>query len=177
VLRFCAGGKALSTDCAGNPKCGWNPAAGLYSCGTAGKADPKGKHLKKCPPSMDAGASDLGGDGPTPDKAAAAPDQAGSDGPADPDLAWLNEGFVLVPDTSLPGDAAALADLGPGELAVGLDATGFEGGAGDLGPWKDPVDEDEGCSCGVTGGSSGWPPLLLLMILLGVRSYFRRRLM
>ena len=179
VLRFCAGGQTLSMDCASNPSCGWNASSGFYSCGTNGTADPGGKYPKACPPSADAGSSDLGGDGPAPDLATAAPDLPGADGPAAPDRSRPNEGFVLLPDTAAPGDVALLAERGPGELSVGLDVTGFEGGAGDLGPWQDPDADEGGCACDVQGGPVGWPPALFLFLLFGGRrrvgQLFRRR--
>lgn len=47
VLQFCAGGNVLTLSCASS-QCGWNPSGGFYDCGTAGQADPSGKHPKTC---------------------------------------------------------------------------------------------------------------------------------
>lgn len=161
VLHFCAAGKALSLDCASNPKCGWSTSAGFYTCGTTGKADPKGKVPRTCPLSVDAGAMDSGGglDAATPDQGGADLNNADTGGA--PDISWANEGFTIAPDTTPHVDAPAATDRGPVEQGAGLDFTGFEGGAGDLGGASL---EDGGCQ--VVGGRGSRPLLLMFGFLL-----------
>ena len=170
MLRFCAGGKALSLDCASTPKCGWNVSAGYYSCGTAGKADPKGQYPLACELTADAGGADVGAgvDGPAPDLGSHPADLASpvQDGPR-VDTGWTTEGFSILPDTVPAGETMPGPDLSAADQGTGLDFTGFEGGAGDLGA-DPPVDEAEGCSCATSSArdEGGFPPALLLALLL-----------
>jgi hypothetical protein len=55
TLRYCAGGQLLVQSCAPGT-CGWDPGAGLYTCGVGDTADPSGKIPRPCP--VDAGAVD-----------------------------------------------------------------------------------------------------------------------
>ncbi|MCB9738975.1 MAG: hypothetical protein H6747_06890, partial [Deltaproteobacteria bacterium] len=48
-LQYCANGKIFVEDCASTLHCGWNPAFGAYSCGTAGGVDPTGQWPKAAP--------------------------------------------------------------------------------------------------------------------------------
>ena len=55
LLGFCKGGYLYSANCGPNPKCGWSTGLNHYACGTAGKADPSGKHPLTCPGPPDSG--------------------------------------------------------------------------------------------------------------------------
>lgn len=65
TLWYCAGGKIKSINCAYNVKCGWDAKATVHDCGTAGAADPSGKHPLACSKLQDGGVA--ASDGPAPD--------------------------------------------------------------------------------------------------------------
>ncbi len=80
TLKYCEGGKLKTLRCELNPRCGWLANGQYYDCGTAGAADPAGKHPKACPGTT---LLDLGPD-QTPDGTGdAVLDTLGGDGPGE----------------------------------------------------------------------------------------------
>ena len=113
MLKYCASGSLKASDCAGSPKCGWDPAKGQYQCGTSGTPDPSGAFPISCDVVNDAGAPDgLGAD------------QGGADVGADagqPDLA---------PADTLPADQAPSTDAGRADGKPAGDGAQVGGGDG-----------------------------------------------
>ena len=104
TVWFCKSKKLKKLSCAGNPKCGWSATYNLYDCGTAGAADPAGKHPLSCAAAFgDAGPP---GDGPATDGPAT--DGPATDGPA-PDQGGPQDAS---PQDASPKDANAAPDSG-----------------------------------------------------------------
>ncbi len=66
TVWFCKSKKLQKISCAASPKCGWSTTYNVYDCGTAGAADPSGKHAMPCA----LGDAGLLGDGPAADGSA-----------------------------------------------------------------------------------------------------------
>ena len=164
-LLFCVAGKLKTLECGAKLYCGWDPKGSYYACGTAGAADPSGKHPQSCSKligdagiNLDGGA-DLPGDQGPGDLPAEAAADAATDAGADGDAAPVND----LPGGDQPGDAPA------GERLVGLDAVGLEPSLVEPAP---PDSGEGGCgSCAVAtpwGAAPGplWFALALCLVAL-----------
>ncbi|MCC6749405.1 MAG: agmatine deiminase family protein [Deltaproteobacteria bacterium] len=135
-LRFCENNLLQTMDCAGNPKCGWDPTNGAYDCGTDGGVDPRGVSPKSCVGLLpDAGPSTRDASG-APEGGTRA-DAASADG------------------TAPAGDARASADLS----TPSADAGGVRVDAG-----KERA--GQGCSCDVAAPPSATGAFSLLGLLV-----------